>query len=119
MAGFSPEVEKLNKELKHFLHANMYNHYRVIRMEEKARRIIHELFLTYIDRPEQLPKAFAERMKKDSTPRIVCDYIAGMTDNYAISVYEHLYMPSPCPTDSFTASRLIWVIVSSSELLPT
>lgn len=93
LASFSPEIEKQNEELKRFLHSNMYNHYRVIRMEEKARRIIHELFLTYIDRPEQLPKAFTQRMKKDSTPRIVCDYIAGMTDRFAMDEHKKLFDP--------------------------
>jgi dGTPase len=93
LTGFSAEIGGQNEALKKFLHENMYNHYRVIRMEEKARRIIRELFAAYLERPEQLPREFTLRMKKDSIPRLVCDYIAGMTDRFAMDEHMKLFDP--------------------------
>ncbi|MFH1263057.1 MAG: deoxyguanosinetriphosphate triphosphohydrolase [Pseudomonadota bacterium] len=93
IASFSPAVAAHNSELKKFLHRNMYSHYRVIRMEEKARRIIHDLFATYLERPEQLPREFADRSRNDPTARIVCDYIAGMTDRFAMDEHMKLFDP--------------------------
>jgi dGTPase len=93
LVAFSPEIAARNAELKKFLHANMYSHHRVIRMEEKAKRIINDLFHAYMNRPEQLPKEYLARTKKDSVPRTVCDYIAGMTDRFAMDEHMKLFDP--------------------------
>ncbi|HCG76540.1 MAG: deoxyguanosinetriphosphate triphosphohydrolase [bacterium (Candidatus Ratteibacteria) CG_4_10_14_3_um_filter_41_18] len=91
--SLSQKIEKENKELKQFLFEKMYCHYRVIRMAEKARRIIESLFMEYIKEPKQLPSLVQESLKEESVPRIVCDYIAGMTDRFALGEYKKLFDP--------------------------
>lgn len=90
---FSKEMENLRKPMRDFLLDNLYNHYRVVRMSNKAVRFIKELFLVYIENPEQLPSSSRERLKKEDKYRIVCDYIAGMTDRYALEEYKKLFDP--------------------------
>ena len=62
-------------------------------MSNKARMFIKELFRVYLDRPDQLPPVFYSRIKKDGPHRVVCDYIAGMTDRYAQDEYKKLFQP--------------------------
>lgn len=93
LAGYSTEMSTQNKELKKFLWERMYTHYRVVRMEEKAKRILSDLFHAYIARPEQLPKEFFDRLREETPPRIICDYIAGMTDRYALDEHSKLFDP--------------------------
>jgi len=80
-------------ELKEFLLKEMYGNYRVIRMEQKARRIIGDLFGSYCERPEQLPPHIFSRVKEEGIKRVACDYIAGMTDRYAMEEYRKLFDP--------------------------
>src|SRR5512134_2695396 len=91
--SFDPEVAGKKRELKDFLLKEMYGHYRVIRMEEKARRIIGDLFRAYCDRPAQLPPHIFVRVKQEGIKRVVCDYVAGMTDRYAMEEYRKLFDP--------------------------
>jgi dGTPase len=91
--SFDPEAEEKKGELKGFLLKEMYGNYRVIRMEQKARRIIGELFQSYCDRPQQLPPHIYSRLKSDGIRRVVCDYIAGMTDRFAMDEYRKLFDP--------------------------
>lgn len=90
---FSHEMALHNKELKAFLWNNLYKHQKVVRMADKAKRIIRDLFTLYVDKPEQLPPLFQERASKESVHRVVSDYIAGMTDRYAYEDYRDLFMP--------------------------
>ncbi len=90
---FSPEVAEMNQELKDFLWDRVYTHYRVIRMEEKAKRILRDLFSAYMDRPAQLPKEFSDRLPEEPEARVICDYIAGMTDRFAIEEHRKLFEP--------------------------
>jgi dGTPase len=62
-------------------------------MEEKARRVIGDLFRTYCERPEQLPPHIFQRVKAEGIKRVVCEYIAGMTDRYAMEEYRKLFDP--------------------------
>ncbi|MCB0271643.1 MAG: deoxyguanosinetriphosphate triphosphohydrolase [Bdellovibrionales bacterium] len=94
LASYSESITKKNRELKSFLRENLYDHYRVIRMEVKARRIIRDLFKTYMSRPQQLPHKFADRHKDQDKPRVICDYIAGMTDRFATEEHSKLFDPS-------------------------
>jgi dGTPase len=64
-----------------------------MRMANKAKRFIQELFKVYIDKPEQLPPQIQKRISIDGTRRMVCDYIAGMTDRYALDEYKKLFDP--------------------------
>jgi len=102
LIGFSREMEPRKKELEEFLFANLYQHYRVQRMANKAKRFLIELFQEYIREPRQLPPSFQARIDEeiaaDQSPdetlyRVVCDYIAGMTDRYAQDDYQRLFVP--------------------------
>lgn len=90
---FSKTMEQLRKPLRKFLFDNLYQHYRVVRMSNKAYRFINELFEVYLDKPEQLPPATKTRLKKEGTRRVICDYIAGMTDRYALDEYKKFFDP--------------------------
>jgi dGTPase len=90
---FSEDMQQQQLELKQFLRANLYRHYRVNRMSAKAQRTISELFEIFMQDPGLLPQDFQERTKAD-LPRTVADYIAGMTDRYAIKEYQRLFIIS-------------------------
>jgi len=93
LVGYSPEMAAQVKEMKEFLYKNMYRHYRVVRMGDKAARLLRDLFESYIAEPLQLPPRFQERIAKDGVPRVVCDYIAGMTDRFAMDEHRKLFDP--------------------------
>ncbi len=93
LVGFSQEMVGLRKPLKRFLWDRLYQHYRVVRMSDKARRLLTELFAAYLAKPEQLPPTSYGRLKQGSPHRVVCDYIAGMTDRYAMDEYQKLFDP--------------------------
>jgi dGTPase len=71
----------------------LYHHYRVMRMSIKAKRFIKELFCVYEQNPNQLPAEIQGRVERDGVKRAVCDYIAGMTDRYALDEYKKLFNP--------------------------
>jgi dGTPase len=91
----SPEMAPLKAELERFLHERVYRHYRVMRMKHKGSRIIRALFEEFCQFPELLPARFARRREGDSLPRVVGDYIAGMTDRFAQQEYLRLFQPLP------------------------
>jgi dGTPase len=93
MIGFSPELSKQRDELRAFLKAKLYRHYRVVRMSDKARRFLRALFEVYLSKPEQLPPGSQKRLKTDGPHRVVCDYLAGMTDRYAQDEYRRFFEP--------------------------
>jgi dGTPase len=93
IVSFSPEMEEKNSELKTFLYKNLYKHHRVVRMELKAEKIIKELFQTYLNRHVVLPPKEQRKMEQESKERVICDYIAGMTDRYAMDEYKKLFDP--------------------------
>lgn len=90
LIAFSPSMQQEQRELKQFLRANLYRHYRVNRMSSKATRIIRELFQAFVEDPGLLPEDFQARAKQDR-PRAIADYIAGMTDRYAILEHRRLF----------------------------
>jgi len=89
----SKEVQALRMPMRQFLVENLYRHYRVVRMSNKASRFITSLFNVYMDKPEQLPPATYDRLAKEDIRRVICDYIAGMTDRYALDEYKKLFEP--------------------------
>lgn len=93
IVDFSKEIKELRKPLRQFLMQKLYKHYRVMRMSIKAKRFIRELFTEYLKRPEQLPSDIQFRIPKEGVKRVVCDYIAGMTDRYALDEYKKLFNP--------------------------
>ena len=93
VVSFSKDMLELRKPLRGFLMDRLYCHYRVVRMANKAKRFIAELFKIYVEKPQQLPPHIHIRLKKESVERVVCDYIAGMTDRYALDEYKKLFDP--------------------------
>lgn len=93
IAAFSKNMQNLRKPMRDFLLKNLYQHYRVVRMSNKAYRFITSLFKIYIEKVEQLPPTTQGRLKKDDKYRVVCDYIAGMTDRYALDEYKKFFEP--------------------------
>ncbi len=97
IVGFSEEMRRRNRVLKDFLFNNLYRHYRVQRMSFKADKILSELFKTYMLEPSVLPKHVHDRMGTSVPERVVCDYIAGMTDRFAIDEHQKLFDPTLLP----------------------
>ncbi|MGD2206082.1 MAG: deoxyguanosinetriphosphate triphosphohydrolase [Anaerolineae bacterium] len=93
---FSEEVRVRHKELKLFLYQQLYRHWRVMRMGAKARRVLEAIFTAYVKEPAQLPDSVQVRIAAENEPmeRIVCDYIAGMTDRFALDEYARLFDPT-------------------------
>ncbi len=89
----SEAMQAKNRELKDFLYNNLYRHWRVMRMASKANRFLTQLFQLYLEEPRLLPGHTQARLEDETLHRIVCDYIAGMTDRYALQEYQKLYDP--------------------------
>jgi dGTPase len=90
---FSPEMREHDRSLKQFLYRNMYRHYRVNRMSSKARRVVRELFQAFLAEPECLPGEWRPPAGAGvaETARIVADYLAGMTDRFALDEHRRLF----------------------------
>ncbi len=93
LVSFSPEMRRKNNELKLFLRKKLYRHYKVERMRIKAERILHALFASYQQTPSLLPSACQEKFIQHGKERTIGDYIAGMTDRYAMDEYKRLFDP--------------------------
>ena len=94
VVAFSDDFEKENKALKRFLFERMYRHYRVNRMASKARRLVQELFRLFLEEPNTLPPDWRRKTDGSGTEKTaiaVADYIAGMTDRYAIEEHRRLF----------------------------
>ena len=94
---FSEEMVRRNRPLKDFLYKNLYRHHRVVRMQTKAERIISELFNAYRSEPQMLPRHIQETIEERGLERTICDYIAGMTDRFAVEEYNKLFEPLTKP----------------------
>lgn len=90
IVAFSAEMHELNRELKAFLRTHLYRHYKVMRMTAKARRIIGDLFNVFYEDPRLLPPQFNPAAESERS-RAVADYIAGMTDRYAIREHRRIF----------------------------
>ncbi|MCL4560469.1 MAG: deoxyguanosinetriphosphate triphosphohydrolase [Chloroflexi bacterium] len=97
VVGFSEDMHRWNRELKDFLYNNLYRHYHVVRMAVKAERIVTNLFQAYRAEPSMLPKHVQANVQAYGLDRTICDYIAGMTDRYAIEEHEKLFDPGTLP----------------------
>jgi dGTPase len=90
LVDFSSDMRSAQQELKSFLLHNLYRHYKVNRAGAKARRIVQELFEAFQHEPRLLPPDFQEQFQRDGL-RAIADYVAGMTDRYAIREYRRLF----------------------------
>ena len=94
LVGFSAEMRARISELKAFLHARMYRHERVRGMAVRARRVIRDLFALFLAEPGRLPEYWARRAAgpgSAATARVAADYVAGMTDRYALTQHARLF----------------------------
>ena len=94
---YSENMTRKNRELKDFLFTNLYRHYRVQRMAVKADHILTDIHSAYLKDPMILPKHVQEKIKTSNQDRTICDYIAGMTDRYAVDEYQKLFDPTILP----------------------
>ena len=83
----------MNREWKAYLYEHMYRHYRVMRMHSKSSRVLEDLFQTYNAEPRVLPDGTRSKLGSLSVERVVCDYIAGMTDRFALDEHARLFDP--------------------------
>jgi dGTPase len=88
LAAFSPTIEAERKQSKDFLYENLYYSPSLAGEKEDAERVVKELFAFWMEHPTTLPHNYQEKAKEDSLSRVVCDYIAGMTDNFIFEQYE-------------------------------
>jgi dGTPase len=95
--GYSEDTHRRNRQLKDFLYSNLYRHNRVVRMQVKAERIVTNLFGAYRDEQAILPKHVQEAIEENGLERTICDYIAGMTDRYAVDEHTKLFDPTTTP----------------------
>jgi len=94
LIAFSEEMTRSRTPMKQLLWKQFYHHYRVARMADKAKRFITELFQLYLTKPNELPNTPRSRLARGEDPhRVVCDYIAGMTDRYCLEEYKKLFDP--------------------------
>ena len=94
IADFSPEIDEATRDLKARLMDRLYKHQRVVRMAAKAKRVMTGIFHAYMDNPQQMPPHVVARTEGDvSMARVIADYVAGMTDRFALEEYAKLYDP--------------------------
>lgn len=91
---FSDDMYRRNRQLKDFLYTKLYRHYQVVRMANKAEVTISQLFEAYQSDPKMLPLHIQEMIDQYGLERTVCDYLAGMTDRFAIEEHRKLFDPS-------------------------
>lgn len=94
LIAFTESMQAENRALKAFLREHLYQHYQVLRMTSKARRIIHDLFGAFVGDPRLLPPQYREMAESVGLERATADYIAGMTDRYAIREHQRLFSVS-------------------------
>ena len=94
VVNYSEDMHRRNRQLKDFLYNKLYRHFRVVRMARKAEKTIGDLFVAYQADPTMLPGHIQIMMDEYGLERTVCDYIAGMTDRFAIEEYKKLFDPS-------------------------
>jgi dGTPase len=88
LTAFSTEVEAERRQIKEFLYENLYYSPSLAGEKDDAERIVRELFAFWMENPSALPPYYREKAGRESLPRVVCDYIAGMTDHFIIEQYE-------------------------------
>lgn len=93
LVSFSPSIRARNNALKLFLQEKLYTHYKMERMRLKAKKVIQGLFEAYESYPTLLPHRQQQKAESEPLKRVICDYIAGMTDRFAIEEYRRLFDP--------------------------
>jgi dGTPase len=91
LVQYSARRRKINLEVRKYLYQNLYYNPEVHEPNRRAVRMLEELFRHYLEHPEEVGEGARKRARKDGWPRAVCDYLAGMTDRYAIQEYQRLF----------------------------
>lgn len=91
LVTYSPLRAQMNGELRVYLYENLYYNPEVFEPNKRAVRMLEELFSYYLQHPSQLDSQVRSRVRKEGLPRAVCDYLAGMTDRYAVQEYQRLF----------------------------
>jgi len=91
--GFTPEHGEAMGIFRAFMFDRLYHNHAAKSEESKAQEMLLQLFDHYLGNIDALPGEFAERLGTDGLPRVVCDYVAGMTDRYAVTCYHRLFIP--------------------------
>ena len=99
LVGFSPEMREAERDLKRFMYANLYHHPRQLAAADAAHGIVSGLVAVYRDDPATIPEEWRERLPSENPDRSrhIADFIAGMTDRYAVSRYRDLVGPIDLP----------------------
>jgi dGTPase len=95
LAAFSPEMEGLRREAKEFLYQNLYLCEDLKRGHQRAERVINDLFLAWMTEPDLLPPNYAGQIDTEGAPRVIADYIAGMTDHFILATHRNVGMVFP------------------------
>jgi dGTPase len=90
LAGFSPGVAKTNNELKRFLYRRLYDHPAIVEERDRSVNALEQLFRYYLAHPESMPEYYSELAGREPRHRVVCDYIAGMTDHFLLRQHREL-----------------------------
>jgi len=90
LAGFRPEVAKSNNELKRFLYRRLYDHPTIVEERDRSVNALEQLFRYYLAHPESMPEYYFELAAREPRHRVVCDYIAGMTDHFLLRQHREL-----------------------------
>jgi len=93
LIGFSEKMDARVDELQGVLLESVYRNHRVVRMDAKAGRLINDVFDAYVSQPELMPERFSTRIKDQGLHRVICDYVAGMTDRFCQQEHQRLFAP--------------------------
>ncbi len=93
LIGFSPEIAAEKRDVARYLLDHFYRNHRVVRMNAKAERILGDLWGAYASEPRQLPPHVLERTRGEPEQRAIADYVAGMTDRFAMDEHQRLFDP--------------------------
>jgi dGTPase len=97
LVGFTDGLQERNRELKTFLYHNLYRHWRVLRMQTKAERFLFDLFEAFLAEPGILPENARMNLEEIGIERTICDYLAGMTDRFALDEHARLFDATTLP----------------------
>ncbi|MBI4460318.1 MAG: deoxyguanosinetriphosphate triphosphohydrolase [Acidobacteria bacterium] len=95
LIAFSRQVEQQRNCFREYLNRNLYSHPALVPEKEQGAQVIEELFRFYLERPEKMPRWYAEQAEVVARHRVICDYIAGMTDHYALRLHQELLGAPP------------------------
>jgi len=97
LVGFSAGAARQNAELKKFLYAKLYEQPTIVEDRERSVEALEQLFRYYLDHPEAMPRYYFEQAQHEPQHRVVCDYIAGMTDHFLLRQHGELLSGAPAP----------------------